>query len=200
MRTLELFAGTKSFSKVAKELGHQTFTVELDPRFEPDWCGDVRDYLAGHEHLLRDYVLWASPPCQGFSVAVIGRNWNHDATPKTDSARLAMELVRSTLEIIRRTKPKYWFIENPRGMLRKMPWMDEFMREQGGGPADRVVLLLRRHAPEAHRYLDELHGLGAAAHLQARSRLPRGRATRIPDRYARTGQRHGARRHPAGTV
>ena len=30
MITVELFCGTKSFSKVAKELGHETFTVEFN--------------------------------------------------------------------------------------------------------------------------------------------------------------------------
>lgn len=187
MRTLELFAGTKSFSKVAKELGHETFTVEMDPRFEPDVSADVRLWEPWQPETEDIDVLWASPPCQGFSVAVIGRNWNHDATPKTDSARLAMELVQRTLELIRIIRPRYWFIENPRGTLRKMPWMDEFLREQGGGPEDGHVLPVRRHAPEAHRHLDQLHGLGAEAHLQARSAVPRGRAPRLAHRHARTG-------------
>lgn len=128
MKTLELFSGTKSFSKVAHRLGHDTFTVDNDPSLEPDWCGDIRHFVAD----MPVDIIWASPPCQGFSVAVIGRNWNHDRTPKTDSARLAMELAQRTLLLIRSVKPKYWFIENPRGMLRKMPWMDEFLKEMGG--------------------------------------------------------------------
>ena len=69
-------------------------------------------------------IIWASPPCTGFSVAVIGRNWNHDKTPKTDSARLGILLVEKTIEIINHYNPTYWFIENPRGMLRKMPIME----------------------------------------------------------------------------
>lgn len=76
----------------------------------------------------RPDILWASPPCQGFSVAAIGRNWNHDNTPKTDSARLAMTLAQKTLALIEETKPTWWFIENPRGKLRKMPFMEGFTR------------------------------------------------------------------------
>lgn len=124
MRTLELFAGTKSFSVVAESLGHNTHTVDNDPSLNPDECVDIRKWepIGGID------VLWASPPCQGFSVAAIGKNWNHDHTPKTDSARLAIELVQTTLDLIDEIKPTWWFIENPRGKLRKMPFMKDFIR------------------------------------------------------------------------
>lgn len=130
IETLELFSGTKSFSKVAAGLGHKTFTVDNDESLEPDMCSDIRDLQP--YNLGKPDIIWASPPCQGFSVVVIGRNWNHDGTPKTDRAREAMELAKHTLYLIDQLRPKYWFIENPRGMLRKMKWMDEFLKEQGG--------------------------------------------------------------------
>ena len=129
MNTIELFAGTKSFSKVADSLGWKTYTIDNDPKLNPDWCGDI---MAWENPQGICDILWASPPCQGFSVAVIGRNWNHDRTPKTESARKAMELVRRTMEIIDQLEPEYWFIENPRGMLRKMEWFDEWVRSKGG--------------------------------------------------------------------
>ena len=131
MKTIEIFCGTKSASKVFAYNGWETFTVDNDPQFVPDLCADVLGIgLSNFPH--KPDVIWASPPCQGFSVAVIGRNWNHDATPKTDSARLAMALARKTIEIIKELNPKYWFIENPRGMLRKMLFMQEFINQQGG--------------------------------------------------------------------
>lgn len=128
MKTIELFAGTKSFSKVMAKHGHSTFTIDNEPSLEPDLCTDILSLTT----LGACDILWASPPCQGFSVAVIGRNWNYDYTPKTDSARLAMALAQKTLQIIEQRRPKYWFIENPRGMLRKMPFMEEFMQKHGG--------------------------------------------------------------------
>lgn len=131
LNTIEAFAGTKSFSKVMEAHGHETLTIELDPALEADVTKDIRDVHLDEFRNLVD-LFWASPPCQGFSVAVIGRNWNHDATPKTDSARLAMELVKHTMRVIDECEPRYWFIENPRGMLRKMPWLDAWVKSKGG--------------------------------------------------------------------
>lgn len=111
--------------------GNATFTIDNDPQFRPSLCADVL-VMSGTKYYKHKDILWASPPCQGFSVAVIGRNWNHDATPKTASARLAMQLAQKTIAIIEASKPKWWFIENPRGMLRKMPWMTEFLVRTGG--------------------------------------------------------------------
>lgn len=110
---------------------HDTHTIDNDPRLDPDWCEDMLETSLSSFRGNVD-ILWASPPCQGFSVAVIGRNWNRDYTPKTDSARLAMALAMRTLDLIREAKPTYFFIENPRGMLRKMPFMEAFLKEMGG--------------------------------------------------------------------
>lgn len=131
MQTVELFAGTESFSNVARQLGHATFTVEIDPQFSPDLRADVATLTAAALPPAID-VLWASPPCQGFSVAVIGRNWNRDYSPKSDSARHAMALVRHTMRVVDEVQPALWFIENPRGMLRKLPFFGDWVAARGG--------------------------------------------------------------------
>lgn len=130
MKTVELFCGTKSFSKVATKRGHTTFTLDNDSQFSPDRCVDIFTWNANDVENVD--IVWASPPCQGFSVCRIGKNWNKDATPKTDRAREAMSLVKRTLEVIDSIKPVYWFIENPRGMLRKMTWLDTWVKQHGG--------------------------------------------------------------------
>jgi len=125
MQTLELFSGTKSFSKVARELGHKTFTVDNDPSLTPDLCSDLENLESWElEYDMPLDVLWASPPCQGFSVASIGRMWenNHETPmPKHPTSKLGLRLLGKTIEFIRELEPRYWFIENPRGMMRKMP-------------------------------------------------------------------------------
>ena len=47
MKTLELFCGTKSFSKVAKEFGYETKTLDNEDQFNADflWISWILMYL-----------------------------------------------------------------------------------------------------------------------------------------------------------
>lgn len=121
MKTIELFAGTKSFSKVASKLGYKIFTTDNEEIDGQNLIADILD-LTVKDFPYKPDILWASPPCKGFSVASIGKNWHKDHTPKTESARHAMVLVEKTLNLINELKPNWWFLENPRGKLRKIPY------------------------------------------------------------------------------
>ena len=128
MKLLELFCGTKSISKVFQENGWETTTLDFDPQFNPDICGDILEQDINGKY----DVIWASPPCTCFSVASIGTHWGggyRAYEPKTENAKRSLLVVEKTLDIIQRIKPKYWFIENPRGVLRKLPLMDGFPRK-----------------------------------------------------------------------
>jgi len=127
MNVVELFAGTKSFSRTAYARGHNTFTSDNDLRFNCDYTIDIIDFDASKIPFDVD-ILWASPPCEGFSVASIGHHWNTDNTPKTQKAQDSIEQVKKTLLIIEQVKPKYWIIENPRGKLRKLAFMQGLKR------------------------------------------------------------------------
>ena len=127
MKVLELFAGSRSIGMAAEELGMEVFSCDLIDFGGINYVADIREFDYSKIPFVPD-VIWASPPCTGFSVAAIGRNWNHDKTPKTDTARLGIELVKKTIEVINHFNPKHFFIENPRGMLRKMPIMEQFKR------------------------------------------------------------------------
>ena len=128
MQTIELFSGTKSFSKIAKAHGFSVLTIDNNPSHAPDLCIDIANMPA--EAVPKNAtILWASPPCEGFSIAAVGRNWNRDRTPKHSRAINAQLLVLKTLDVIKERQPHWWFIENPRGMLRKMDFMGEYRRE-----------------------------------------------------------------------
>lgn len=131
MKVLELFAGSRSVGKVADKLGWKVFSSDFEAFEGIDYQIDILKFDVSKVPFKPD-IIWASPPCTGFSVAAIGRNWEKtetDAIPKTDTARLGIELVKKTIEIIDHFQPQYFFIENPRGMLRKLQIMQRFKRQ-----------------------------------------------------------------------
>jgi len=69
--------------------------------------------------------------CTGFSVASIGRHWaggRRAYEPKSATAYLGLALVKRTQEIIAACPDAVWFMENPRGVLRKLPLVQRFGR------------------------------------------------------------------------
>lgn len=133
---LELFSGTQSISNVFKENKWNTFTIENDPYFSDitTWIADISKISAKDIIEKMDeppMVIWASPPCTAFSIAAISRNWKQEnglLLPKSEKAIEAIQLVKNTLQIIEEINPLYYFIENPRGALRKQEFMQHLPR------------------------------------------------------------------------
>lgn len=132
LKVLDLFAGLEGWSEPWRASGHDVISVDNDPRFNVDITKDVRDLdwldIPDQWHSEGVDVLLASPPCEAFSVMTMGKNWNYDRTPKSDKARLGLELLMTTLDIIDWLDPKVAVIENPRGMMRKMSVLRPYRR------------------------------------------------------------------------
>jgi hypothetical protein len=119
---VDLFCGLKSLKPVCNNLGIDYFGVDIDPQFKPDLCIDIKK-LTPRLLKLKPDIIWASPPCEHFSVSSIGRHWYKDNTPKTVEASDSAKLVIATLNLIKELNPLWFWIENPRGKLRKLPFM-----------------------------------------------------------------------------
>jgi len=123
MKTVELFSGTQSFSKVARERGHETFCVDNDPWLRNDLTIDLTRWLSNKELIkkLREAdIIWMSPPCTTFSMASGNTHWNKDRTPKTEDGKLGKRLLDICWEIAKfcLEENKIFFIENPRARAR----------------------------------------------------------------------------------
>lgn len=135
MLIFDFFSGTGSSTQAFREAGHQVITFELDPTFKATENVSVLDLTT--DYLLQTYgrpdFVWASPPCTAFSVASIGHHWTGGKgayIPKTEAAVFNQRLVAHTRQLIEELKPtKGYLIENPRGMLRKLPVVADLPRQ-----------------------------------------------------------------------
>lgn len=136
MNILELFAGTRSIGKVAEARGHGVFSVDWDESFENiDLHADIGTLTAQDilERFGRPDVIWASFDCTTFSIAAIShhRRKNQETgnlDPISDYAKQCDQIDQHVLALIEELQPKLYFIENPRGGLRKMTWMQGMPR------------------------------------------------------------------------
>lgn len=130
MKVLELFAGTRSIGKAFEEKGHEVFSIDWDKQFENiDWYADISTITA--KDIIEKFgypdVIWSSPDCTSYSIAAIShhrkREGDGNLAPVSDYAKFCDKTNIHLLELIKELNPKYYFIENPRGGLRKMRFM-----------------------------------------------------------------------------
>lgn len=118
MNTLDLFCGTKSFSKVAQSLGYETYTLDILSKFNPTYCCDLMDW--NYKDLPKGFfkIIWASPNCKDYSKMNFLRKKPKDLTYSNN-------LIKKVIEIIEYFEPSYWYIENPQtGTLKDQDFMD----------------------------------------------------------------------------
>lgn len=136
MKILELFAGTRSIGKAFESRGHEVFSVEWDKQFENiNLYADIMTVTA--EQIIEQFgkpdVIWASPDCTTFSIAAISHHRKKNPEtgylePVSDYAKFCDELDKHVMQLIRELSPRFWFIENPRGGMRKTQWMQGLPR------------------------------------------------------------------------
>ena len=136
MKVVEFFAGTRSIGKAFEAKGHEVFSVEWNKDFENiDLYADIGTVTAEEilEKFGRPDVIWASPDCSTFSIAAISHHRRRNEVtgnldPVSDYAKFCDEVDKHVLDLIKELKPAFYFIENPRGGMRKMEWMQGLPR------------------------------------------------------------------------
>ena len=130
MKILDLFCGTKSIANAFEKRGHQVYTVDWNKEFEPSLCADIGALTADDIIKLcggKPDVIWASPDCTTFSVAAISKHRIKDQNgvliPTSEYAKQCDLIDAHLIDLIEQLNPKYWFIENPRGGMRKASFM-----------------------------------------------------------------------------
>lgn len=80
----------------------------------------------------RPDVIWASPDCTTYSIAAISHHRRKEDDGNlmavSEYAKFCDRVNTHVLKLIQELQPKYWFIENPRGGLRKMRFMQGLPR------------------------------------------------------------------------
>lgn len=135
LKVLELFAGTRSIGKAFEAAGHDVFSVEWDEQHKGiDWYADIGEITAEDiiERFGQPDVIWASPDCTSYSIAAIShhrtREEDGNLAPKSEKAEFADKVNANVLRLIADLAPRFYFIENPRGGMRKMRFMQEIPR------------------------------------------------------------------------
>jgi len=129
----DFFAGTGSATQAFEDAGHTVIKVELDEYFE----AHERDILSlNAAYLIEKYgqpdFVWASPPCQKFSVASLWKYWEGtrgNSRPKHPAVYEALALIEHTINLMKSLNPtRGWIMENPRGMLRSQSVVKDLRR------------------------------------------------------------------------
>lgn len=128
-KVLELFAGSRSIGKAAQELGYDVFSSDINSFDDIDYVVDILEFDVSKIPFVPDFI-WASPPCTSYSIAAISHH-RKDGKAISEFAKKSDKMMMRLHEIIDHfismNPSLVYYIENPRGMLRKMPFMRKHM-------------------------------------------------------------------------
>ncbi len=127
-RLIEFYCGKKSISKVAIAMGWEVFTVDFNPKFNPDMVCDMLYFnikMLPKEWRKNVDFAWFSPPCYTFSLS---GNSMYMGFPTGSKTYIGLALAYKCIEVIQDLKPKNWLIENPRAGLRSVWFMKPLQR------------------------------------------------------------------------
>jgi len=125
-KVLELYAGTGSMRKAFEAEGYEVYSIDWDEQHDNiDWNTDIGKVTAQDiiERFGYPDIIWASPDCTTYSIAAISHHRYYEdglLKPRSEYAKQCDAANENLMQLIKDLNPTYWFIENPRGGMRKM--------------------------------------------------------------------------------
>jgi hypothetical protein len=138
IRICDFFSGTHSWTHPWIEWGEahgyevRVFSIDNNQAYSQDTTV-IMDFMELNAEMIREHLggnpdlILASPPCTAFSVASIGTHWTGGRRayiPATEFAKLSLKLIEKLFQLIDELEPRFYWIENPRGVLRKLKVME----------------------------------------------------------------------------
>ncbi len=131
MKILELFSGLGDISKAFAANGHEVYRVDWSEKCRAELHADVSKLTSDDIIELCGGVpdvIWASPDCTTYSIATHRhRTMDNGGIPKTQAAwqsDLTNVSMWHLIDELVRQGTKYYFVENPRGRMRHMPFVE----------------------------------------------------------------------------
>lgn len=131
IKILELFAGGRSIGKIAEKMNLECFSVDWKNYPKMNLIADINFLKITDIPFVPD-LIWASPDCRTYSVASLGKH-RDGVKPLTGYAEYCDETNNHLIELINEwliiNPEMVYFIENPRGMMRKMDFVKNLERK-----------------------------------------------------------------------
>lgn len=121
-KLLDLFSGSGSWRKVALELGYEVFSVDKEPFEGIDLVIDI-------ELMTEDMLPWIPDVvtdgrmCTTYSIAACGTHRDEDTRAPQTPLAVKCDRMNEKLNNLYKKWDCIYYIENPRGILRKMDFM-----------------------------------------------------------------------------
>lgn len=132
MTLLELFSGQGTISKSFESIGGRAFRVDWSPKIDAELHADISKLTVQDVISLCGGVpdaVWASPQCTTYSIATHRhRTLKEGLKPKTELAMQDDKVNVSLWKLIDdlvALGTEYYFVENPRGRMRHMPFVKD---------------------------------------------------------------------------
>lgn len=129
MKVLEIYNETRTIGKYFDQHGFEVYSIDYQ---NPEILNLLTEDEI-HNHLGEPDIIWLTPACSTYSMAGISHHRTKniitdELDPISDYAKYCDDLNEYLIHLIIKLNPKYYFIENPRGGLRKMNYMKDLPR------------------------------------------------------------------------